>query len=942
MMGLPEKNDATVDFPAAEVEEPVRAFPAATRDETFAPEIRAEAETAPGTIDYAPDRPGHPGPDAAPPGLGATLDAPPADAGGDPDRSAAAPAAGGEAPVAIRGYEVLGVLGRGGMGVVYQARQIRLNRLVALKMVIAGAHAGPTQLARFLTEAEAVAQLQHPNIVQIYEIGEHDGLPYFSLEFVNGGTLAAKIAGKPLPPRRAAELAAALAAAMDSAHRRGVIHRDLKPANILLTGDGVPKITDFGLAKCLESDSSQTKQGTLLGTPSYMAPEQARGETKECGPLADVYALGATLYEMLTGRPPFVGASIIDTIKQVQTQEPVPPRHLVPKVPVDLETVCLKCLEKEPHKRYAGADALAADLQRFLAGKPIEARPVGPAERFYRWCRRNPQVAALSIGVFTLLVIIAVTSTVLLIRIAQEKRQTEFERQAATQARDLARQNETQAKEAQQNAERAEQVARQNAILAEEQGRLAVNTLYQVVTKVQQQLRVQPRNQKLRIDLLNDAFAGLTKVVAGAENSALVSRTKAAAHQLMGDISKELGRTEAAVRDYQAAQQIVDALAAADPGNDVAVWNQAVVYDRLGDIYYQLLGDGAVARDYYRRCIGLRADLAKRTPKAPELKPDLIRQRLAIAYAKQGKLSLRLGDPVESWSDYQKYLELNSGDKKYPTLKVALEALGNSQNRESSISAEIALRLGEVAFHLGDPENCRGWYTKALEISLAGMKKTPNSDDAKQDVAASYAALGDLELQLGDAGKANDHYARAHELFKEVRADNPDSADQQRGLSLSHYRLGTAHDRLGDSAAAKKDFQAALQLRQELIKLEPHNAYNQIDLALILARCGQHVQAAEQAEKLRARAPKDPGLLFFTGSTYALCSAAVANGPSKDPSLQARYTSSALEALAQAVSHGYRDRAALEHDPDLDAIRKEKRFRELVDTLPPPGEVGTP
>jgi serine/threonine-protein kinase len=298
----------------------------------------------------------------------------------------------GAAAVVVPGYEVLGELGRGGMAVVHKARHLGLKRLVALKMILAGAHAGEADLARFRAEAEAIARLQHPNIVQIYEVGEHAGRHYLALEFVDGGTLAQRLNVTPLPPREAAELVRALARAVHYAHGRGVIHRDLKPANILLARDGTPKVSDFGLAKQLAQDTGQTQMGTLLGTPSYMAPEQAEGHTKEVGPPADVYALGAILYECLTGRPPFRAPSVAETLEQVRLHEPVPPRRLQPKVPRSLETVCLKCLEKGPQKRYGSAGALAEDLRRFLGEEPILARPPGPAARFALWCRRPERI----------------------------------------------------------------------------------------------------------------------------------------------------------------------------------------------------------------------------------------------------------------------------------------------------------------------------------------------------------------------------------------------------------------------------------------------------------------------------------------------------------------------------------------------------------------------
>jgi serine/threonine-protein kinase len=336
-------------------------------------------------------------------------------------RSPRAPGAAAALP-AVPGYELLKMLGHGGMGVVYWAWQRSLNRPVALKMILAGARSGPQELARFRTEAEAVARLQHPGIVQIYEVGEHDGQPYLVLEYVDGGSLAQRLTGTPLAFRQAARLAELIARAVHDAHRKGVVHRDLTPANVLLarsdsekgaqlggpreTGYFQPKITDFGLAKLLVGGGpTVTQSGAVLGTPSYMAPEQAGGQGRAIGPATDTYAVGAILYEMLTGRPPFKAETTIDTLLQVQEEEPVPPSRLQPKLPRDLTTICLKCLEKEPAKRYASAEALAEDLRRFLAGEPILARPVGGAERLRRWCRRKPALAALSGAVAVLAVV---------------------------------------------------------------------------------------------------------------------------------------------------------------------------------------------------------------------------------------------------------------------------------------------------------------------------------------------------------------------------------------------------------------------------------------------------------------------------------------------------------------------------------------------------------
>ena len=336
-----------------------------------------------------------------------------------------------EAPpvVSVPGYELLSELGRGGMGVVYRARQVKADRVVALKMILAGGHAGAAELARFRTEAEAIARLQHPNIVQVYEVGEHEGGPFFSLEFCGGGSLKEKLSGTPLPAREAAQLIETLARAMQVAHDHQIIHRDLKPANVLLTEGGTPKVTDFGLAKKLD-EAGQTHAGAILGTPSYMAPEQAGGQTSDIGPLADVYALGAILYECLTGRPPFRAATALDTLRQVLEDEPVPPTQLQSKTPRDLETICLRCLQKELRKRYGSAQELADDLRRFLNHEPIRARPVGRAERARKWVKRNPALAAM-------------TATVALILLTATAVSTGFGLDARRQRNDLAAANET-------------------------------------------------------------------------------------------------------------------------------------------------------------------------------------------------------------------------------------------------------------------------------------------------------------------------------------------------------------------------------------------------------------------------------------------------------------------------------------------------------------------
>jgi WD40 repeat protein len=377
----------------------------------------------------------------------------------------------------VAGYDLLAEVGRGGSAVVYRARHRDLGRIVALKMILAGAHASANVRARFRAEAEAVARLQHPNIVQIFEVGERDGCPYLALEYVAGGTLAQHLQGMPLPARRAGELTETLARTVHHAHENGVVHRDLKPANVLLhMADGglridgesaicnlqsaVLKIADFGLAKYLGADAGRTQTGLILGTPSYMAPEQAAGRGREIGPAADVYALGVILYETLTGRPPFRGESMADTLQQVQFGEPVPPSRFQPRVPRDLQTVCLKCLEKQPGKRYASAQALADDLRRFLAGQPIMARPTPPWERARKWARRSPALAALAGVSAAALLILLVGGGWFTQALRQEAAEARRQRQAAVEQEGKAREQEAIARRERDKARTEAEAAR--------------------------------------------------------------------------------------------------------------------------------------------------------------------------------------------------------------------------------------------------------------------------------------------------------------------------------------------------------------------------------------------------------------------------------------------------------------------------------------------------
>jgi WD40 repeat protein/Tfp pilus assembly protein PilF len=413
----------------------------------------------------------------------------------------------------VPGYECLKKLGRGGMGVVYWAWQHSLNRPVALKMILAGAHSGPRELARFQVEAEAVARLHHPHIVQVYEVGAVETCPYLVLEYVDGGSLAQQLNGTPLPARQAARLMELLARAMHEAHGKGVVHRDLTPANVLMarsdSANGIPlsspegeqyyqpKITDFGLAKLLVGGGpALTGSGDILGTPSYMAPEQARGQTKAIGPATDTYALGALLYELLTGRPPFMAATMVETLLQVQTEEPVTPSRLQPKLPRDLTTICLKCLEKLPGKRYASADDLAEDLKRFLEDRSIKARPASAPEKLWRLCRRNPATAGLVAAAVVLISVLSVGVPLGLLLRAE---------------RNVAFQAEIEALNAKDRAEAAEKETKIREYLGKAQAFRwsgQPGQRFKCLAEIQAALQLQP-SPEMRQEMRNEAIAAL-------------------------------------------------------------------------------------------------------------------------------------------------------------------------------------------------------------------------------------------------------------------------------------------------------------------------------------------------------------------------------------------------------------------------------------------------
>jgi tetratricopeptide (TPR) repeat protein len=822
-------------------------------------------------------------------GTAATVDGPP----GPPAETTGAPG-----PAA--GYEILSELGRGGMGVVYKARQIGLNRVVALKMVLSGAHASQHQLDRFRTEAEAVARLRHPHIVQIYEVGERDGLPYFSLEYLDGGSLSDQIKREPQAPDRAAKVAVQLASGVQYAHAHGIVHRDLKPANILFDADGVPKITDFGLAKKLEAGASgQTQSGTIVGTPSYMAPEQARGEVRELGPAADIYSLGAILYELLTGRPPFHGATLLETLEQVRTQEPVPPRQLVPKVPRDLETIALKCLQKEPAKRYPSAQAMADDLAHFLAGQPILARPVGSVERFVRWCKRNPRIAGLTAAVVVLLVIGTIVSSALAIGMARERNQKEAERLKAVEAQELA---ETR---------RAE---------AETQGKLALRSFGTLIAEVQNQIGDSPGMQPLKLKLLDTALKGLDQVAQSDEDSRLFGQTMAAAYMQIGQIFQQMGQSEKAFIQYQKCHKITQALAARDPDGPVAKTNLAASLMKLGEMSMELHRDVTAALNYYQQALALRLAVIA-LPPDEKLDPDRLRQDLAEAHTRVGVMYLRLGEPVRAAGYFQSALVIRQQ-----------QAARDEKNLLLQLDvARSETALGEVRFRARDWPAAKGHLARALAICERVQAADPQVPRYKFELANTIGNFGVFALRTGDLAEADKLLPRGRGLMANLAGSDKKNALYRRYQALADYRCGTLARLRADKSAADHWNVECLELREALVADDPDSERRAIELLLVRARICDRADVATAVAALERKPNLDREVLVELAQCYSQMAAGLTEGDR----LRAEYLDRARGLIRRALEKGYTDRVVLETDPDLDAVRQAAGFQDVLSAAGP-------
>jgi serine/threonine-protein kinase len=720
------------------------------------------------------------------PGLGPGADTPPPrPPGGDLPR--------------IPGYDVEAVLGRGGMGVVYKARHLRLNRTVALKMLLAGAYAGPQELARFLREAEAEAGLRHPHIVQVHDVGEHDGRPYFTMELVEGGSLAQKLRGTPQPARPAAELLASLAEAVHVAHQGGIVHRDLKPANILLTADGTPKITDFGLARRLQGEAGLTQSGVQMGTPSYMAPEQAQGQSRVIGPAVDVYALGAILYELLTGRPPYHGETPSETVLQVISQDPVPPSRLNAKVPRDLETICLKCLHKDPQRRYVTAAALADDLQRFVRGEPIAARPAGLFERLGKWVRRRPGRAALLAASLLLAAALVGVSWWLVALRAHEREAVEADLKEVAGHRDSARWEEAQ------------------AVLDRAGGRLGWGGPNDLVRRLGQSRRDLDLVRQLNGIRLTRVTQGELAFYKARANEAYAKAFQQAGLGTVGDPPSRVaaGINASAVRGALAAAVYDWAVCAADETQRRWLLEVARQTDADSDDWRERVLDPAVWEDPE----GL-AELAQTAPAA--------REPVSLLLAVGEQLNVMGRDP----SPFMKRVQ-----KEHPADFWANLVLGNvllqrvPQEAGGYYRAALASRPGEAVGYcaVGDALRLQNALDEAIDYYEKAVRLDPTYARAHSDLGLPLQAQGRLD-------EAIDSYRKALQL-------DPDYA-------WAHHNLANALREKGRLDEASDQYQQAL-------RVAPKNAEVQNGARSVLMRQGRGDEVLDSWRKaLEANPPE--------------------------------------------------------------------------------------
>ncbi|MEM6689114.1 MAG: serine/threonine-protein kinase [Planctomycetota bacterium] len=825
------------------------------------------------------------------------------------------------APVSLPGYKINDVLGRGGMGVVYFAHQEGIERPVALKNILGGSHAGDSAVVRFQEEAKAIGKFQHENIVRIYDSGTHLGLPYFALEFIDGTDLAKRINGEPIPVQEAALVAEQLANAMQYSHDNGVLHRDLKPANVLLTKDGVPKITDFGLAKQIEDDAGLSRTGTVVGTPAYMSPEQAMGSSR-IGPSTDVYGLGAVLYCMLTGRPPFTSTKATDTLVQVINTEPVEPIALQPNIPRDLQTICLKALSKDVIKRYHSASELADDLGRFLRDEPILARPVTRTEKVVRWCRRNPKVAIPAVIAFALALTVMIGGPISATIINKQRKTAIAEKERADENALVAKEKAEEAKRNESLAMEAKEKADTNAEAAQVQEKLAIDALKSVTFGIQRRLRGDIRLRPLREDLLGTVRDGLERMEdqgRDVDSHSLIAATNSVNK---GDLNFELGRVIEALSDYDKTLEIFLLLDA-----------KGVLPNRqhnLSKIQY-LRGRAFKKSGRYEAAdMAFSESLAIRRQWMAEDPSENVQRRLVETLEEYGELLRDRGDLDKAGSILEEALQM----------RVDLHAADPQGDGRYADLMTAKMYLAKVIFQAGDHARGQSLMGEASE-GAKNLVKWSGQQPAEQVTSALYdGVLARMSLFLGDTEDATKLYAQSASIARAVRDQQPNQIDFREALDRVLYGYGVALSKQGDTAESKQIFDEVVELRRSLLEIEPQNVSRQLNLIVALARAGQHQDAWELAQQSREAISGDDSILYHLACGYAQLADSIASSKASDKDSDTALPSEselidmALESLRAAKRAGFYRQTDLESSPDLEPLRDDPRWEDILAEAP--------
>lgn len=829
-------------------------------------------------------------------------------------------------PRFIGDYEILAELGRGGMGVVYKARHKKLQRVVALKMILSGAHNTPEALQRFLSEARAVAQLQHPSIVQIFDIGEHEGLPFFSLEFVEGTDLQKDLDGKPCSAKRAAGLVESVCRAMHYAHENGILHRDLKPANILLNGDGVAKVSDFGLAKEVDAEgSAATNDGTIMGSPSYMPPEQAKGELKSVTAKSDQYSLGAVLYQMLTARPPFLADRPFDTVMQVITNEAVAPRDLQPGIPEELETICLKALQKDQKARYDTCEEMANDLRRFLNGEPILAKPVSRLERAWRWCKRNPKIAIPSAVASVFVASTAVIATWAWLATAAQAQQIEIEKENVVRERDEAEFQRGLAMAQKKQAEENEELARRQATLA-------LQNIQYVLTEIDTKLKAQPATSDLRIAILeavskkwNDLDVEMTGGVRGEAIPTLM-----ALRQQIAIAFTELDKLKEADAEFEKLFNLGEERVKLK-GSDAARTNQAKIAMAWAPVRRRVEANPDEAMQLLKSAIELvEACITDPRPEEGSPTENEIRELLAVLQQNLGVEYLEQGQLPETSEAFEKALRNMDTVLTNIRSEPGYEELDDNQKDTLTAMKQIAhdksaLGLAYILIRMGQTKRSIELYNEAIAGRREIYQRRPEMLPLKVELAGYLGNYGQALYWIDDLNGAEPILEESLVLSEEITETDPEKADFKRALSTALYRLGTLRDLQEDREdEANRLFVRCEELRAELNTTSPDQK-NKVNYMLAAARAGSSETAETLINELGALDVKN-GELHLERARALTQLARRAQAEQRE-----RFLEDAMLALKRAVAEGYSDPFRIEHEPDLKMLRTRKGFSTLFE-----------